>query len=61
VLNAISEYAAQGCYFLLWTDIWHLKGTDIGHRNITRSVDVMPKLISGLGFDILHTGETVRE
>lgn len=60
VLNAISEYAASGCYFLFWTDIWHIDGTDIGHRNITKSTGIMPKLMDGLGFDILRLGRTVR-
>lgn len=60
VLNAISEYAAPGCYLLFWTDIWHNGGTDIGHRNITRSIDVMPKIITGLGFEIQKTCTDVR-
>lgn len=60
ILDAISEYAAPGCYFLFWTDIWHLRGTDIGHRNITRSAAVMAKLVDGLGFEIIKPGTTVR-
>lgn len=61
VLNAISEYAAPGCFLLFWTDIWHIKGTDIGHRNITRSQEVMPKILSGLGFSIVRTSITHRK
>lgn len=60
VLNAISEYAASGCYLLFWTDIWHNNGTDIGHRNITKSAEVMPKILNGLGFDILRLGGVLR-
>lgn len=61
VLDAISEYAAPGCYFLFWTDLWHGNGGDIGHRNITKSVNVMPKIIKGLGFEIIKRGEHVRD
>jgi hypothetical protein len=60
ILDVMSGYAASGCYLLLWTDIWHIGGAPIGHRNITRSVDVMDKLLDGLGFDIVQPGATVR-
>jgi hypothetical protein len=60
VLAAISQYAAPGCYFLLWTDIWHLHGLTIGHRNITKSVAAMDALLVGLGFDIIQDGASIR-
>lgn len=54
ILANISEYAVKGCYFLFWTDIWHLLPTDDGHRNITRSTIAMDALLEGLGFKKLH-------
>jgi hypothetical protein len=60
ILDNIGQYAAAGCYLLLWTDIWHLKGADAGHRNITRSEAVMDRLLDGLGFDILKNGAKIR-
>jgi hypothetical protein len=60
VLAAISQYAAPGCYLLLWTDIWHLRGVTIGHRNITKSVTAMDALLVGLGFDLLQDGASIR-
>jgi hypothetical protein len=60
VLYMLSEYAAPGCYFLLWTDIWHLAGLDAGHRNITRSARAMDSLLNGLGFKVLQNGADIR-
>jgi hypothetical protein len=60
VLANISAYAAAGCYFLFWTDIWHLDGPDAGHRNITRSRAFMDMAIEGLGFRILRHSKEVR-
>jgi len=59
-LEMIAEYAASGCYLLLWTDIWHMDGGDVGHRNITRSQTVMERLLDGLGFSILQNSAQVR-
>lgn len=61
VLNVIADYAAPGCYLLLWSDLWHAGGGDIGHRNITRCAAIMPRLLSGLGFDIVKPGRQVRD
>jgi hypothetical protein len=60
VLDVMAQYAAPGCWLLLWTDIWHLQGLDAGHHNITRSVRVMDKLLEGLGFDIVRAAAPVR-
>ncbi len=54
ILVNISDYAAKGCYFLFWTDIWHILPPDAGHRNITRSAEVIEALLKGLGFKRLH-------
>jgi hypothetical protein len=61
VVNAISEYAAPGCWLLIWTDLWHLEGHDEGHHNITKSVDAMDKLLKGMGFQILKHGQLIRK
>lgn len=60
-LETIAEYAASGCYLLLWTDIWHVDGGDVGHRNITRSANVLDKMLDGLGFDIVQKGASIHE
>ena len=59
-LEAIAQYAAPGCYLLLWTDIWHPEGGDVGHRNITRSPSVLDKMLDGLGFDVVQNGADIR-
>jgi hypothetical protein len=60
VIAAISEYATAGCYLLFWSDIWHLRGLTIGHRNITRSAAAMDALLIGFGFDIIQNGAQIR-
>jgi hypothetical protein len=60
VLGNIADYAAPGCYFLFWTDLWHLHGPNEGHRNITRRPEVMDALLDGLGFEILKRGADIR-
>jgi hypothetical protein len=60
-LQAMSEYAVSGCYLLLWTDIWHFDGGDVGHRNITRSRSAFEALLNGLGFDVLKHCAPLRE
>jgi len=60
ILDVLASYAAPGCYFLLWTDIWHLHGVDAGHRNITRSAHAMDCVLRGFGFDIMGETATVR-
>lgn len=54
-LRNISLYAHRGCYLFFWSDIWHLLGTDSGHRNITRSKDAIDALLRGLGFECIAT------
>ncbi len=61
VILRISEYAAPGCYLLLSTDIWHLRGLDAGHRNITRLEASMDMLLHGAGFDIIKLGKKTRD
>jgi hypothetical protein len=59
-LEAIGAYAAPGCYLLLWSDIWHRDGGDVGHRNITKSATALDKMLDGLGFDIVQNGAGLR-
>lgn len=62
VFGNIAKYAAPGCYLLLWTDIWHVGGIDDdGHRNITRSPEVIDALLDGLGFNIIRPSARVRD
>jgi len=60
ILKNVAEYAGPGCYLLLWTDLWHLKGHSKGHRNITRDARAFEKKIMESGFDILHAFDSVR-
>lgn len=61
IIDNISEYAVPGCYLLIWSDLWHLKGLDEGHRNITRSIRAMDKLLQGMRFKILQEGKKIRD
>jgi hypothetical protein len=60
-LQAMGEYAAPGCFLLLWSDIWHHDGGDVGHRNITRSREAFEAALIGLGFVIVKQGTSLRE
>jgi hypothetical protein len=60
-IETIGAYAAPGCYLLLWSDIWHRDGGDVGHRNITRSAGVMDKILDGFGFDMVRKGVNVHD
>ena len=61
ILYNISLYGRSGCWFLFWSDLWHSTTPDAGHRNITRTPEVIEALIKGLGFDVLQVGKTIRE
>ncbi len=61
ILNVISDYATDGCYLLLWTDIWHLAGLDRCHRNITKSRTAMKKILNGFGFEIIRIAKSIRD
>jgi hypothetical protein len=61
IMHNISEYAAPGCYLLIWTDIWHLQGLDAGHRNITKNSVAFDKVLMGMGFEIIQTSKNIRD
>jgi hypothetical protein len=52
ILINISKYAKPGAYLLLWTDIYHIKGHDQGHTNITSDIEEFVRNIEDLGFNI---------
>lgn len=52
VLVNISKYAQPGAYLLLWTDLFHIKGHDEGHTDITSNVREFARFLEDLGFDI---------
>jgi len=54
VLENLSLYAKTGCYLLLWTDLWHLHGSDEGHRNITKNRNEFADMIRKMGWKILR-------
>lgn len=54
IIDNMSRYAAPGCKLLLWTDLWHLKGHDEGHTNITQSRADFIKKIRDAGFNIVY-------
>jgi hypothetical protein len=57
VLDNIAAYAKPGCQLLLWSDLWHPRGHDEGHSNITSDRNAFEKHISSLGFEIVHSLE----
>lgn len=61
ILLNLADYAAPGCWFLLWTDIWHLAGLDAGHHNITKAERAMDAYLEGLGFEIVKRGGKIRD
>ncbi len=61
VMENTARYAKKGCTLLFWSDLWHLKGHDEGHNNITQSIPAFKALISGLGFKIIRDVPNVRE
>jgi len=54
VLFNISNYAIKDCRLLLWTDLYHLRGTDRGHYNITKDLEFFKGLITSLNFKIIR-------
>jgi hypothetical protein len=52
VVVAIAKYASPGCYLLIWNDLWHTKGHDEGHTNITKDVEAYKADLVKLGFRI---------
>lgn len=61
ILFNLSEYAASGCYLLLWTDLWHNETPDEGHKNITKSTGAMDALLRGLGWQFQNMIAPQRE
>jgi len=54
VIENMAKYAKSGCYLLLWSDIYHKKGHDEGHTNITRSKAKFENLIKKSNFEIQY-------
>lgn len=54
ILSNIASYAAPDCLLLLWSDLFHLKGHDHGHRNITMDKIGFARLVDNLGFEIIR-------
>ena len=60
VFRNMAAYAKAGCHLLLWTDLWHLKGHNEGHRNITKDKEAFERKVRDLGFEILYSFEDVQ-
>lgn len=60
ILKNLSLYAAKGCKLLFWSDLWHWKGLNENHRNITKSKDAFKKSLIDLGFRIDRTISTLK-
>lgn len=60
VLENIGKYAASGCMFLFWSDIWHLEPPDEGHRQITQDSEEFEKFILNGGFELVRRTPPVR-
>ena len=53
-LDAILCYGAVGSYLAFWTDTWHIKGPDEGHRNITQNPLEIEQRIVDTGYEVLR-------
>lgn len=60
ILDAICEYAARGCYLMLWSDIFHVGGGGVGHGDITKDTNAIPNYLKVKGFDWLCETPKVR-
>ena len=54
VIENMAKYAKNGCYLLLWSDIYHKKGHNEGHANITKSKIELENFIKKNNFKIQH-------
>ncbi len=54
VIENISKYAKSGCYLLLWSDIYHKKGHNEGHTNITKSKSKFENFVKRNSFKIRY-------
>lgn len=54
VIRNMSKYAKSGCYLLLWSDIYHNKGHNEGHTNITKSKTELENIIKKNNFEIQY-------
>ncbi|SRR5258706_3975801 len=60
VLENIGKYAASGCKFLFWSDIWHNQPPDEGHRQITKDINEFEKFILNNNFELIRRTPQVR-
>lgn len=51
ILSNVADYLAPGGYLLLWNDLMHGPGYELGHFDITDDVDSFRRLVKRLGFD----------
>lgn len=61
VLTNLGRYATSGCYLLLWTDLWHIHGTDDGHRHIMKDPKKFKQLVEDMGFVIEYEFDDLRK
>ncbi len=54
VIENMAKYAKNGCYLLLWSDIYHKKGHNEGHTNITKSKVMFENIIKKNDFEIQY-------
>lgn len=54
VIENVGKYARSGCYLLFWSEIWHTKGADEGHRDVTRDPSEIEDWIKEAGFRIIR-------
>lgn len=59
ILDNIARYAAPGCYFFVWTDLYHVAGHDDGHSHITKDVASFERyILETMGFSqVVHRYE----
>lgn len=54
ILDNISKYASKGCTLLLWGEITHRNGGDVGHADVCQDPDEIENFLKEKGFKIIR-------
>lgn len=54
ILDSISKYAAKGCTLLLWGEITHKNGGNIGHADVCQDPQEIENFLKQKGFKIIR-------
>lgn len=54
ILDSISKYATKGCTLLLWGEITHRNGGDVGHSDVCQEPEEIENFLKEKGFKIIR-------